>query len=327
MSNKVINRIQNAKKQLELNENALAVDYSQEKDLLDEFLENFDIRDIPSDVLDRQYVEYYIFYITEALCFPSNSLWDEMKEALNYVDVSQISNPIYPIIEELNTRYKFDDWQIYCYIDNEFGVDNVKSVVKFPKKPIEEIVLIVADIGKNVAVVNTVLRQNGYYIARMVNDNVDGRQWIYILFNPITQDSFNNYIVEHSKYLYHTTIASNDERIMQIGFAPSTRERPDMQLSYTNRGFFKLDEKFPRKGRVLMTNMLKRFSDDYIKINPSRKFYTYILDAKAACNYCIFYRDPNAYESCYTNDYVSPDFIIEKRLEIIDDKYIFNFKD
>ena len=81
MSNKVINRIQNAKKQL--NENTLAVDYSQETDLLDEFLENFDIRDIPKEVLQKQYVDYFNYYIDESLYSKFNRHLDILIENLN----------------------------------------------------------------------------------------------------------------------------------------------------------------------------------------------------------------------------------------------------
>ena len=325
MSNKVINRIQNAKKQL--NENTLAVDYSQEKDLFDEFLENFDIRDIPKEVLEKQYVDYFNYYIDEALYSKFNSHLDILIENLNNVediDVSE-SEPLFKVIENINKQFRLGDWQTYCYIDNTYGVNNVFFKASFPLKPIEDVVLTIPNIKHNFNIVDVVMRKKGYMLARWIERNVGDEKWLSVLFNPVEQNSINNYIVEHSKYLYHTTEKYNDESIVMQGFVPSERNLPKYGLAYKHRVFFKFND--VGGGEKIMTDMLKEFAKTYHYRNPSDEFYTYILDAKLVANHYKLYRDPNAFESCYSKTAIDYKFVIEKRLEIIDDKYIFNFKE
>ncbi len=124
-----------------------------------------------------------------------------------------------------------------------------------------------------------------------------------LIYEKRHQNAINDIVHQH-KYIYHLTLSSHVNKIMQIGLCPRTENK---KLKYPERIYFMLN----RLDDFLIQNLAKVFFSYDIAKEPIKSIYraNYTLlkiDTSTLPNNIDFYYYPNLLDAVFTNTNIPP---------------------
>jgi len=181
-----------------------------------EYIENFNINDIPLSVLSEWYIDYEnIFDFTNDTC--RSEFLNENHEFL-YEEFTANDNKVYSVHDAVNTLvniYKMDNNQFKVYDPFNVTIVSVKEIPDFISFPYSAFIPL---INRNVEIIDTEMKCAGYYhAADKKYKDANGNSWINIIYDPIVQETVTEQVRNKKRYLYHCSPSENDESIKQNG--------------------------------------------------------------------------------------------------------------
>lgn len=275
-------------------------------------LETFDINSVPQSVRRKSYVQYETLHEERKYFSPTTHSRGALYEA-EHTLLEQHAASLKKVADELNYDAKVAFWQIHVF--NRYG-----EPVLVAEYPLTQLALtvIAADLKNNEKYIVGKMKALGYYkVAENTRDDDSGMHWRYIMFNPVSQDSVNEYARRNYRYLYHFSPTFYDEEIMKKGFIPRNVNKV---FHYRQpRVYFRFAPYDPNKAPTesdpddfnrMMRELSKMISDERF----NGEFYEYLLALSKIPKSVEFYRDPNSYGSVYSTQPVPYSAVVNKEI-------------
>ena len=241
--------------------------YESESKIIDpEIGFEFDITDIPIDVLKKQYVNFKLYRMPPAY---GDLLYDSSKNKRLTEGVNVSYDPT-QVRDTIIKNYHMDEWQ--CQVlkaENEIHV-----------------IVVAPLLDENESLIEEDMESMGYYKCNKWIQSSNGLSFVLIRFDPQFPQSVNN-MVRQLNVLIHLSPVYNHTQIQQYGFIPKHQNE---KFTYPPRIYF-------IKGNVTIDDVEyigNQLCHDNHNVKNNGDYIMYILSVKKIPSNVTFYGD-----SCY----------------------------
>lgn len=177
----------------------------------DVFLSSFDINSIPLELRRKAYVDYEdMFNFYNRNC--RDYLLDEHFE-YNFNESIQSRNVVETrkLVKRLQEEFSAYGFQFRAYSPHNV---QIVEVDKIPNYRTQTTGMLVSVIRNNVKIIDEEFKLSGYYKIRekSYTDN-EGMKWIWLVYDPIQQDSVTD-LIKRNTFIYHSSFPKNHESII-----------------------------------------------------------------------------------------------------------------
>ena len=237
---------------------------------------------------------------------------DELnKLCIRYAEITHAAGYANPLTISMLNKSKIDEGLTRTYpinktishISSYFNLHPRQIVKKVSaENEISHILVFIPSIKDNVQVMIEAMKSCGYYLGSPKLENIKPNTWVWLQFEPKTQEDNSEQIRNEEKTLMHLTPINNLRKIQSIGFSPRCKNE---LFNYPNRLYFLRGSQ--DKNEIM--NIGQQLCDANSSVDNEGKYALITLDLSRIPSEVNFSMDPNYPYGIFTTNNIRPDVI------------------
>ena len=233
----------------------------------------FDLRRIPKDILERNYVSYAA-YIVNAGCD---------SRLVRLEDGSFLGEP---------SGYKADAEEAKRDITKVFPIDDIYQFQIVESYHKISVALLIASFKENEEIIIESMAQHNFFLSQKAKNtlSLDGKTWFSLRFEPIEQEDITETVRKENNVLYHISPVLNEQSILENGLRAFNN---NPVYKYPNPRLYLIEQRASKKDITRLAKDLFRQAVQKKIENLSPKYTLFSIDLKKVPEYTRFFYDVN----------------------------------